>query len=162
MPGLSLYPFQLDKTGTTSFTTNEQHLAYVEAIFGCSGLVFPGGITSVIFPFSFRWDADLVTRGDTAAGSAGGSELIFFFNAGVSGVAPLHITALTSLRVGTAATFDCVSTMNKDLKVSYKHTLAKNLLQLQSKLLSSGFLPYSVFHVIKYRTGIDCSVVLMN
>ena len=40
-------------------------------------LVFPGGITSVILPFSFRWDADLITHGDTAAGSAGGGELIF-------------------------------------------------------------------------------------
>ena len=49
----------------------------MEAIFGCSGLVFPGGITSVILPFSFRWDADLVTRGDTAAGTAGGGELLF-------------------------------------------------------------------------------------
>ena len=82
MPGLSLYPFQLDETGTTAFTANEQHLAYVEAIFGCSGLVFPGGITSVILPFSFRWDADLVTRGDTAAGTVGRGEF-FFFNAGV-------------------------------------------------------------------------------
>ena len=116
----------------------------------------------MILPFNFCWDADLVTRGDMAAGSAGGGELIFFFNAGVSGGAPSHISALTRLRVGTATTFDCVSTMNKELRVSYKHTLAKNLLQLQSKLLSSGFLPYSVFHVIKYRTGIDCSVVLMN
>ena len=78
MLGFSLYPFQLDKTGTTSFIANEQHLAYVEAIFGCSGLVFPRGITSVILPFSFRWDADLIIRGDTAAGSAGGGELIFF------------------------------------------------------------------------------------
>ena len=77
MLGLSLYPFQLDKTGTTSFTANEQHLAYVETIFGCSGLVFPGGITSLIIPFIFRWDADLVTRGDMAAGTAGGGELIF-------------------------------------------------------------------------------------
>ena len=72
------------------------------------------------------------------------------------------ISVLTHLRVGTTATFVCVSTMNKDLRVSYKHTLAKNLLQLQSKLLTSGFLPYSVFHIIKYRSGIDYSVVLMN
>ena len=78
MSGLSLYPFQLDKTATTSFTANEQHLAYVEAIFGCSDLVFPRGITSVILPFSFRWDVDLVTHGDMAAGTAAGCELIFF------------------------------------------------------------------------------------
>ena len=162
MLGLSLYPFQLDKTDTTSFTANEQHLAYVEAIFGCSGLVFPGGITSVILPFSLCWDADLVTRGDTVAGTAGGGELSFFFNVGVSGVVPSTISALTRLRVGTTSTFVCVSTMNKDLRVSYKHPLGKNPLQLQIKLLNSGFLPYTVFHVIKYSTGIDCYAVLMN
>ena len=116
----------------------------------------------MILPFSFRWDADLVTRGDTATDTAGGGELIFFFNAGVSGAAPSTISALTHLRVGTAATFVCVSTMNKDLRVSYKHPLGKNLLQLQIKLLNSGFLSYTVFHVIKYSTGIDCYVVLMN
>ena len=79
----------------------------------------------MILPFSFHWDADLVTRGDTDVGTAGGGELILFFNIGVSGVAPSTISALTRLRVGTAATFVCVSTMNKDLRVSYKHTLAK-------------------------------------
>ena len=85
----------------------------------------------MILPFSFRWDADLVTRGDTAAGTAGEGELIFFFNIGVS-----------------CAARSTISTMNKDLRVSYKHPLGKNLLQLQSKLLNSGFLPYNVFHVI--------------
>ena len=74
----------------------------------------------------------------------------------------LTISALMCLRVETAATFVCVSTMNKDLRVSYKHALAKNLLQLQSKLLTSRFLPYSVFHIIKYWDGIDCAMLLMN
>ena len=52
----------------------------------------------MILPFSFRWDADLVTRGDTVAGTAGGGELIFFFNAGVSGAAPSTISALMRLQ----------------------------------------------------------------
>ena len=73
MSGISLYPFQLEKIGTT----NVQHVAYMEAIFWCIGLVFPGGITIVILPFSFRWDAALVTHGDTTAGTAGRGELIF-------------------------------------------------------------------------------------
>ena len=105
MPGLSLYPLKLEKIGTTSFTTNEQHIAYLDAIFGCTRLVFPGGITIVILPFILRWDAALVTRGDAAVGTAAKGELIFLFNAGVSGVVPSPISTLTRLRVGTAATF---------------------------------------------------------
>ena len=172
----------------------------MEAIFGSTGLVLPGGITILIlWPF-IKWPHSLCTGGFfpwggacshwpaasrgwpvvsfclvasswpwatpcmsrevpdhnshhvAATGTARGVSLIFLFTAGLSGVVSSTISASSCLRGCTSPE---ISKFGADI------TLAKNILQLESTLLTPGFHPWGILSVLKYKTCIDCSLVVM-
>ena len=116
----------------------------MEAIFGSTGRVLPGGITILILwtletPCTSMEVLDLNSHRVVAADKDGGVGLVFLFNAELLGVVSSTISALSHLREHTSPK---ISKLGADI------TLAKNRLQVESTLPTSRFHPLGVLSVL--------------